>query len=198
MEKWGKWRTMGGNGGDWGGGGWGNSSHSTRDMGCGGLWQEVVERNGRKTGEKWVETPIFHKCHLGSPGGLSKGSVVGLGAAYACRLSRHRRPHPQSSGSGNCDGNARCYRPYARCHTHLPGGRSRGGDTDGNEGPGPLHRGNVPNARLEQHDWYFAAGQHCHLLGVAHRGPCRLHHVRVHDAHCRETISTEERRPGRC
>ena len=29
------------------GGGGGDSGHSTRDMGCGGLWQEVVERNGR-------------------------------------------------------------------------------------------------------------------------------------------------------
>mmetsp|Transcript_41392 Transcript_41392/g.69703 ORF Transcript_41392/g.69703 Transcript_41392/m.69703 type:complete len:377 (+) Transcript_41392:90-1220(+) len=83
-----------------------------------------------------------------------------------------------------CD--ERLINPHWTFHLHcdiLPGGRSRGGDTDGNEGPGPLHRGNVPNARLEQHDWYFAAGQHCHLLGVAHRGPCRLHHVRVHDAH---------------
>ena len=32
---------------------WGNSGHSTRDVGCGGLWQ--VEENGTKVGEKMRE-----------------------------------------------------------------------------------------------------------------------------------------------
>ena len=39
------------NGGEWGGGGgWGNSQHSTRDVGCGALWGEVEEK-GTKMGE---------------------------------------------------------------------------------------------------------------------------------------------------
>ena len=47
----GKWGDMGGNGGDIG--------HSIQDVGCGGLWRDVVEKNGAKMGEKWDETPIF-------------------------------------------------------------------------------------------------------------------------------------------
>ena len=44
-----------GGGGLWGsmGGKWGNSGHSTRDVGCGGLWWDVVAENGTKMGEKW-------------------------------------------------------------------------------------------------------------------------------------------------
>ena len=55
-------------GGEWrkkcGGGGWGNSGHSTRDVGCGGLWRDVVEENGMKMGGKWDEIPIFHRSVL--------------------------------------------------------------------------------------------------------------------------------------
>ena len=60
---------MGGNGGELGGNGgggmekngrnWGISRHGTRDVGCGGLWRDVVEENGRKMGGKWDEIPIF-------------------------------------------------------------------------------------------------------------------------------------------
>ena len=44
LEKWRKW-------GKWGGE-WENSGNSTRDMGCGRMWQDVVEENGTKMGEK--------------------------------------------------------------------------------------------------------------------------------------------------
>ena len=49
------------NGGKWGETGeiWGNIGHSTQDVGCGGLWRDVVEGTGRKMGEKWDEIPIF-------------------------------------------------------------------------------------------------------------------------------------------
>ena len=33
-----------------GAGGWGNSG---RDVGCGGVWRNVVDANGRKMGRKW-------------------------------------------------------------------------------------------------------------------------------------------------
>ena len=53
----GKMGKMNKNGGKWGGE-WGNSGHSTRDVGCGGLWRDVpeenwttIEKNGRKMGE---------------------------------------------------------------------------------------------------------------------------------------------------
>ena len=46
--------------GDMGGGGWENGGHSTRDVGCGGLWRGVVQENGRKMGETRDEIPIFH------------------------------------------------------------------------------------------------------------------------------------------
>ena len=42
------------------GGKWGNSGHSTRDVGRGGLWRDVVDEKGTKMGEKWDEIPIFH------------------------------------------------------------------------------------------------------------------------------------------
>ena len=32
---------------------WGNSGHSTRDVGCGGLWRDVVEENRAIMREKW-------------------------------------------------------------------------------------------------------------------------------------------------
>ena len=50
-----KWEDMGENGGKWG-----NSRYCAPDVGCGGLWQEVVEENGRKMGEKRQEIPVFH------------------------------------------------------------------------------------------------------------------------------------------
>ena len=43
-------RNGGGGGGGWGE--WGNSGHITRDVGCGGLWQDVGEENGTKMGQK--------------------------------------------------------------------------------------------------------------------------------------------------
>ena len=43
------------NGGN-GEGGWENSGRSTWDVGCGGLWQDVVVENGRKMGEKWEKS----------------------------------------------------------------------------------------------------------------------------------------------
>ena len=61
LQKWGewgevgeKWGAMGENGGKWGemGGKWGNRGHSTQDVGCGGLWRDVVEENGRKLEQK--------------------------------------------------------------------------------------------------------------------------------------------------
>ena len=54
----GVWKNGGGetekNGGERGemGGRWENSGHSTRDVGCGGLWRDVVEENGTKMGQK--------------------------------------------------------------------------------------------------------------------------------------------------
>ena len=45
---------MGGNGGR---GDWGNSGHSTRDVGRGGLWRDVVEENGRKMGQNTHFSP---------------------------------------------------------------------------------------------------------------------------------------------
>ena len=47
-KRWG----MGGNGGKWVGGMGGEMGHSTRDGGCGGLWQDVVEENGTKMEQK--------------------------------------------------------------------------------------------------------------------------------------------------
>ena len=35
--------------------GGGGSAHSTRDVGCGGLWRDVVEENGRKMGGQWED-----------------------------------------------------------------------------------------------------------------------------------------------
>ena len=35
------------------GGKCGNSGHSKKDVGCGGLGRDVVEENGRKLGGKW-------------------------------------------------------------------------------------------------------------------------------------------------
>ena len=32
---------------------WGNSGHTTQDVGCGGLWPDVVEEKGTKMGGKW-------------------------------------------------------------------------------------------------------------------------------------------------
>ena len=48
---------MGGNGETWGEmrEKWGSSGHSTWNVGCGGLWRDVVEENGIKMGEKWKE-----------------------------------------------------------------------------------------------------------------------------------------------
>ena len=58
---------MGGNGGEKRGGGWGNSGHSTQDVGCGGLWRDVVRENRRKMGqfekkmgEKWEVEDLPH------------------------------------------------------------------------------------------------------------------------------------------
>ena len=58
LTKWGKWRKMrelGGTGGEWG-----NIGHSTRDVCCGELWRDVVEKNGRKMGGKWGEMGDTH------------------------------------------------------------------------------------------------------------------------------------------
>ena len=52
--KWRRWR-IGGKMGETGGK-WGYSGHSTRDVGCGGLWRDAIEENRakmEKTGRKW-------------------------------------------------------------------------------------------------------------------------------------------------
>ena len=42
------------------GGKWGNGGHSTRGVGCGGLWRDVVEENGAKNGTKnATKCPFF-------------------------------------------------------------------------------------------------------------------------------------------
>ena len=48
QEKWGEM---------WGGGGWENSGHSTRDGGC-GEWRDVVEENGTKMGGQWENEKV--------------------------------------------------------------------------------------------------------------------------------------------
>ena len=61
----GKWEEMvgngknGGYGREWGGGVWGNSRHSTQDVGCGGLWWDVVEESGTKKEKIWTKYPFF-------------------------------------------------------------------------------------------------------------------------------------------
>ena len=54
-ETGGKWWKMGGNGAEWSRTGekWGNSGHSTQDVGWGGLWRHVVEETETKMGERW-------------------------------------------------------------------------------------------------------------------------------------------------
>ena len=44
-ENEGKWRKMGG--------AWGNRGHGTQNVGCKGLWRDVVEENRSNMGEKW-------------------------------------------------------------------------------------------------------------------------------------------------
>ena len=47
----GKMAKMEKSGEKWGGLGGGDSGHSTRDVGYGGLWRDLVEENGTKMGE---------------------------------------------------------------------------------------------------------------------------------------------------
>ena len=41
---------------------WGNSRHSTRGVGCGWFWRDVVQENGTKMGGKWDEMTVFHSA----------------------------------------------------------------------------------------------------------------------------------------
>ena len=36
------------------------SGHSTRDVGCGRLWRDMVEENGTKAGEQWERKATLH------------------------------------------------------------------------------------------------------------------------------------------
>ena len=98
-------------GGEWRkkwGGGWGNSGHSTWDVGCGGLWRDVVEENGMKMGGKWDEIPIFHRSvlpilpeaeDLPHPS-LCENQVTALTNGKMVFFATHRHPPPAAGVGG--------------------------------------------------------------------------------------------------
>ena len=60
---------------------WGNSGHSTRDVGRGGLWQDVVEENGTNMGQSGRKmgrnTHESHTCVWGTVRGGPEGGTPG-------------------------------------------------------------------------------------------------------------------------
>ena len=91
LEKWRKPEKWGEMGGEWG------SGHSTRDVGCGGLWWDVLEENGTQLGEKWEEIGTKHRFFT-IPFPPFSPEVKDLPHSSLCKKPAHRT-HRRRNGN---------------------------------------------------------------------------------------------------